>query len=135
MVKELKRPGRAAGGGFYEYPKDGKKFLWPELAKIFGKPGVAYDLEELKERMLYRQSIETARCLQEGVLTTVHDANIGSIFGIGFPVWTGGALQYVNHVGAAKFVQRADELARKYGARFEPPTLLRELAAKWQALA
>jgi len=135
MVKELKRPGRAAGGGFYEYPKDGKKFLWPELAKIFGKPGVAYDIEELKERMLYRQSIETARCLQEGVLTTVHDANIGSIFGIGFPVWTGGALQYINHVGAAKFVQRADELAKKYGTRFEPPKMLRELAAKGALLA
>jgi len=135
MVKELKRPGRAAGGGFYEYPKDGKKYLWPELAKVFGKPGVAYDMEELKERILYRQSIETARCLEEGVLTTVHDANIGSIFGIGFPVWTGGALQYINHIGAAKFVQRADALARKYGARFEPPKILREAAAKGTQLA
>jgi len=130
MVKELQRPGRAAGAGFYEYPKEGRKFLWPGLAKTFGKPGAAYDIEELKERILYRQSIETARCLEEGVLTTVHDANIGSIFGIGFPVWTGGALQYVNHVGAAKFVQRADELAKKYGPRFEPPKILRDAAAK-----
>ena len=135
MVKELKRPGRAAGGGFYEYPKDGKKFLWPGLAKAFGKPGVSYDIEELKERILYRQSIETARCLEEGVLTTVHDANIGSIFGIGFPAWTGGALQYVNHVGAAKFVKRADELAKKFGARFEVPKMLRDLAAKGGSLA
>jgi 3-hydroxyacyl-CoA dehydrogenase/enoyl-CoA hydratase/3-hydroxybutyryl-CoA epimerase len=135
MVKEIERPGRAAGGGFYEYPKDGKKFLWPGLAKAFGKPGVTYDLEELKERILYRQSIETARCLEEGVLTTVHDANIGSIFGIGFPAWTGGALQYVNHVGAAKFVERADELAKKFGARFEVPKILREKAAKGEALA
>jgi 3-hydroxyacyl-CoA dehydrogenase/enoyl-CoA hydratase/3-hydroxybutyryl-CoA epimerase len=129
MVREFKRPGRAGGGGFYEYPKGGRKFLWPELARVFGKPGAAYDFEELKERLLYRQSIETARCLEEGVLTTVHDANIGSIFGIGFPAWTGGALQYVNHVGAAKFVQRADRLAGKYGPRFEPPKLLRDLAA------
>lgn len=134
MVKEFKRPGRAGGGGFYEYPKDGKKFLWPELAKIFGKPGVAYDVEELKERILYRQAIETARCLQEGVLTTTHDGNIGSIFGIGFPAWTGGALQYVNHVGAAKFVARADALAKKYGERFAPPSMLRDLAAKGGAL-
>jgi 3-hydroxyacyl-CoA dehydrogenase/enoyl-CoA hydratase/3-hydroxybutyryl-CoA epimerase len=130
MVKELQRPGRAAGAGFYEYPKEGRKFLWPGLAKTFGKPGAGYDIEELKERILYRQSIETARCLEEGVLTTVHDANIGSIFGIGFPVWTGGALQYVNHVGAAKFVQRADELAKKYGPRFAPPKILRDAAAK-----
>ncbi len=129
MVKEFGRAGRAAGGGFYEYPKEGKKFLWPELARIFGRPGATYDFEELKDRILYRQSIETARCLEEGVLTSVHDANIGSIFGIGFPGWTGGALQYVNHVGAAKFVQRADALANKHGERFAPPKLLRDLAA------
>jgi 3-hydroxyacyl-CoA dehydrogenase/enoyl-CoA hydratase/3-hydroxybutyryl-CoA epimerase len=135
MVKEFKRPGRAAGGGFYEYPKDGKKFLWPELSKNFGKPGIAYDVEELKERILYRQAIETARCLEEGVLTTVHDANIGSIFGIGFPVWTGGALQYVNHVGAAAFVKRADELAKKFGPRFGPPKILRDAAAKGGTIA
>ena len=135
MVKELKRPGRAAGGGFYEYPKEGKKFLWPDLKKLFGKPGVTYDFEELKERILYRQAIETARCLEEGVLTNVGDGNIGSIFGIGFPAWTGGALQYVNHIGVKKFVARADELAKKYGERFAPPKLLRDLAAKGEMLA
>jgi 3-hydroxyacyl-CoA dehydrogenase/enoyl-CoA hydratase/3-hydroxybutyryl-CoA epimerase len=134
MVKELHRPGRAAGGGFYDYPKDGKKTLWPELARIFGKPGVKWDLEEMKDRILYRQAIEAARCLEEGVLTTTHDANIGSIFGIGFPAWTGGALQFVNHVGIGKFVARADELAQKYGARFAPPELLRDKAAKGEAL-
>ena len=135
MVKELKRPGRAAGGGFYEYPKEGKKFLWPDLKKLFGKPGVTYDFEELKERILYRQAIETARCLEEGVLTNVGDGNIGSIFGIGFPAWTGGALQYVNNIGAKKFVVRADELAKKYGERFAPPKLLRDLAAAGGMLA
>jgi 3-hydroxyacyl-CoA dehydrogenase/enoyl-CoA hydratase/3-hydroxybutyryl-CoA epimerase len=124
MVQEFKRPGRAAGGGFYDYPKDGKKSLWPELAKIFGKPGVAYEFEELKERILYRQAIETARCLEEGVLTTAHDGNIGSIFGIGFPAWTGGALQYIRYIGAARFVQRANELAKKYGERFAPPKII-----------
>ncbi len=130
MVKEFKRPGRAAGGGFYEYPKEGRKFLWPALAKTFAKPGVTYDFEELKERILYRQAIETARCLEENVLTNVGDGNIGSIFGIGFPAWTGGALQYVNNIGAAKFVARADELAAKLGERFSPPKLLRDIAAK-----
>jgi 3-hydroxyacyl-CoA dehydrogenase/enoyl-CoA hydratase/3-hydroxybutyryl-CoA epimerase len=134
MVKEFKRPGRAGGGGFYEYPKEGKKFLWPELAKHFGRKNAKWDFEELKERLLYRQAIETARCLEEGVLEHVHDGNIGSIFGIGFPAWAGGALQYVNHVGTKKFVRRADQLARKVGPRFAPPKLLRDLAAKGKPL-
>jgi 3-hydroxyacyl-CoA dehydrogenase/enoyl-CoA hydratase/3-hydroxybutyryl-CoA epimerase len=135
MVKEFKRPGRAGGGGFYEYPKEGKKFLWPELAKIFGRKNAKWDFEELKERLLYRQAIETARCLEEGVLEHVHDGNIGSVFGIGFPAWAGGALQYVNHVGTKKFVKRADELAKKCGPRFAPPKLVRDLAAKNKPLA
>jgi 3-hydroxyacyl-CoA dehydrogenase/enoyl-CoA hydratase/3-hydroxybutyryl-CoA epimerase len=135
MVKEFKRPGRAGGGGFYEYPKEGRKFLWPELATIFGKKNAKWDFEELKERLLYRQAIETARCLEEGVLEHVHDGNIGSVFGIGFPAWAGGALQYVNHVGTKQFVKRAGELAKKVGPRFAPPKLLRELAAKNKPLA
>ena len=135
MVKEFKRPGRAGGGGFYEYPREGRKFLWPELAKIFGKKNAKWDFEELKQRLLYRQAIETARCLEEGVLEHVHDGNIGSVFGIGFPAWAGGALQYVNHVGTKKFVQRADQLAKKVGPRFAPPKLLRDLAAKGKPVA
>ncbi|MDB5944810.1 MAG: enoyl-CoA hydratase/isomerase family protein, partial [Ramlibacter sp.] len=77
MVKEFDRNGRAAGAGFYEYPQDkgAKKFLWPELAGLFGKPDVQWSMPELKDRLLYRQSVETARCLAEGVLTSVHDAN------------------------------------------------------------
>jgi 3-hydroxyacyl-CoA dehydrogenase/enoyl-CoA hydratase/3-hydroxybutyryl-CoA epimerase len=134
MVKELNRAGRAAGGGFYDYPKDGKKTLWPELARIFGKPGAKWDLQEMKDRILYRQAIETARCLDERVLESVHDGNIGSIFGIGFPAWTGGALQFINAVGVKKFVERADELAGKYGQRFSPPKLLRDKAANNEPL-
>ena len=96
MVKEFKRAGRAAGGGFYDYPEGQKKRLWPELKTRFEKPGVAWKLQDVKDRILYRQAVETARCLSEGVLTTVHDGNIGSIFGIGFPAWTGGVVQYIN---------------------------------------
>src|SRR6185369_16793655 len=116
-------------------PKDGKKTLWPELAKIFGKPGVAFDLQEMKDRILFRQAIETARCLDEGVLTTVHDGNIGSIYGIVFPAWTCAELQFINAVGVKKFVERADTLAAKYGARFAPPKLLREKAARDASLS
>ena len=126
MVKELNRPGRAAGGGFYDYPKDGKKTLWPELARIFGKPEIKWELQDLKDRILYRQAIETARCLEEGVLGTAHDANIGSIFGIGFPAWTGGALLFINSVGPAKFVARADQLAKLHGERFKVPQVVRD---------
>ena len=120
MVKEFKRPGRAGGGGFYDYPaeKGARKTLWPELKSLFEKPQVAWDITEVKDRILYRQAIETARCLNEGVLTTVHDANIGSIFGIGFPAWTGGAMQFIYGMGIDAFLRRADELARKFGAGF-----------------
>jgi len=131
MVNELGRPGRAGGGGFYDYPAQGRKSLWSGL-KQFEKPGVAWDMQELKDRFLYRQAIETARCLEEGVLTTVIDANIGSIYGIGFPVWTGGALQFINSEAPTKFVAKADALAAKYGERFAVPPLVREKARQNQ---
>ena len=118
MVKEFKRAGRAAGGGFYDYPEGQKKRLWPELKTRFEKPGVAWNLQDVKDRILYRQAVETARCLSEGVLTTVHDGNIGSIFGIGFPAWTGGALQFIYSQGVDAFAARAAELAAQFGAGF-----------------
>lgn len=118
MVKELNRPGRAGGGGFYDYPVGQKKTLWPQLRTLFEKPNVAWDIEELKDRLLYRQAVETARCLQEGVLTTVHDGNIGSIFGIGFPAWTGGALQFIYGMGVDAFAARAAALSARHGAGF-----------------
>src|SRR5204862_4367686 len=89
-----------------------------QLKPLFEKPEVPWDIAELKDRLLYRQAIETARCLHEGVLTTVHDANIGSIFGIGFPAWTGGALQFIYGIGIEAFAQRAAELVDKHGAGF-----------------
>jgi 3-hydroxyacyl-CoA dehydrogenase / enoyl-CoA hydratase / 3-hydroxybutyryl-CoA epimerase len=129
MVNEFKRPGRAGGGGFYDYLAGGEKTLWPELKRLFEKPGIAYDMQELKDRILYRQAIETARCLEENVLRNVADANIGSIFGIGFPAWTGGALQFINSEGPAHFVKRSDELAAKHGKRFAVPQSVRDQAA------
>jgi 3-hydroxyacyl-CoA dehydrogenase/enoyl-CoA hydratase/3-hydroxybutyryl-CoA epimerase len=118
MVKELKRPGRAGGGGFYDYPQGAPKQLWPQLKTLFEKPGATASVDELKDRFLYRQSVETARCMAEGVLTSTHDANIGSIFGIGFPPWTGGAMQFIASEGVARFEARADELAARHGPRF-----------------
>jgi 3-hydroxyacyl-CoA dehydrogenase/enoyl-CoA hydratase/3-hydroxybutyryl-CoA epimerase len=120
MVTEFARAGRAAGAGFYEYPteKGARKFLWPQLKPLFEKADVQWDIQDLKDRLLYRQAIETARCLSENVLTTVHDANIGSIFGIGFPAWTGGAMQFIYGMGIDAFVTRADQLASRFGVGF-----------------
>jgi 3-hydroxyacyl-CoA dehydrogenase/enoyl-CoA hydratase/3-hydroxybutyryl-CoA epimerase len=127
MVKELKRPGRAAGAGFYDYAPGQPKRLWPGLKTAFeGKAGGGADIEMLKRRFLYRQSIETARCLAEGVLTSVPEANIGSIFGIGFPAWTGGAMQFIACEGRARFLARADELAATFGERFAVAREVRE---------
>ena len=128
MVKEHRRPGRAGGGGFYDYPaeKGAKKSLWPLLQPLFEKADAAWNITDLKDRLLYRQAVETARCLNENVLTTVHDANIGSIFGIGFPAWTGGALQFIYGMGQPAFEKCADELAAKFGDGFALTAEVRE---------
>ena len=121
MVKEFKRNGRAAGAGYYDYPADGPKHLWPGLKTHFEKPFSADPLqaqEAIKQRLLYRQAVETARCLQERVLTSSHDANIGSIFAIGFPAWTGGALQFVYSEGLDPFIANCAALAAKHGPGF-----------------
>ena len=134
----LQRAGKAAGAGFYDYPpapddggKPGKKSLWPGLAELFGKAGAAIPLQDVRDRLLMIQSLETLRCLQEGVLESSRDANIGSIFGFGFPAWTGGALQYIRHVGVEAFAARANQLAERYGARFAMNKLLLELARQY----
>jgi 3-hydroxyacyl-CoA dehydrogenase / enoyl-CoA hydratase / 3-hydroxybutyryl-CoA epimerase len=134
MVKEFDRNGRAAGGGFYEYPQDkgAKKFLWPELKNLFEKPGIGWDMQDLKDRLLYRQAVETARCLSENVLTTVHDANIGSIFGIGFPAWTGGALQFIYGMGVDAFCARATQLADRYGPGFAVTGKVQDAIRRYQ---
>ncbi|MEO7152022.1 MAG: 3-hydroxyacyl-CoA dehydrogenase NAD-binding domain-containing protein [Burkholderiaceae bacterium] len=117
MVRTLGRPGRAAGGGYYDYAPGEPKRLWPGLAQ-FEATGPHPDIATLSRRLLYRQSIETARCLAEGVLTSTHDANIGSILGIGFPAWTGGAIRYVASEGRERFEAQADALAQAHGTGY-----------------
>jgi 3-hydroxyacyl-CoA dehydrogenase/enoyl-CoA hydratase/3-hydroxybutyryl-CoA epimerase len=134
---EIGRPGRLRGKGFFDYGEDGKRTgLWPGLTTEFpvrGNPA-DIDLHELQERMLFAEAVDSVRCLEENVLSTVADANIGSIMGIGFPPWTGGVLQYVNGYqgetgrGLAAFCARADQLAERYGDRFTPSPLLRKKA-------
>ncbi|MFG2830262.1 3-hydroxyacyl-CoA dehydrogenase NAD-binding domain-containing protein [Streptomyces sp. NPDC048434] len=141
MVDEFGRPGRSGGGGFYEYGDDGKRTgLWPGLREHFTKKDVTIPFLDMQERMLFSEALDTVRCFEEGVLTSVADANIGSIFGIGFPGWTGGVIQYINgyqggpgreeRVGLPGFVARARELQEAYGDRFAPSALLVEKAGK-----
>ncbi|MDB5969685.1 MAG: 3-hydroxyacyl-CoA dehydrogenase [Hydrocarboniphaga sp.] len=123
MIKEHGRPGRQYGGGFYEYPAQGEKFLWPRLFDLFYKPDVKLQDADVKDRILFRQVIEAIKCLQEGVLHSVADGNVGSILGIGAPIWTGGFIQFVNTYGVQRFVDRSRELEIVYGPRFAPPEL------------
>ncbi|MBO0913611.1 3-hydroxyacyl-CoA dehydrogenase NAD-binding domain-containing protein [Streptomyces laculatispora] len=139
MVDEFGRPGRSGGAGFYDYDENGRRTrLWPGLREHFGrsggrapgghipKPDTDISFTDMQERMLFSEALDSVRCLEENVLITVADANIGSIMGIGFPPWTGGVLQYINGYegGLPGFVARARELAERYGDRFLPPALL-----------
>jgi 3-hydroxyacyl-CoA dehydrogenase/enoyl-CoA hydratase/3-hydroxybutyryl-CoA epimerase len=130
------RPGRLDGAGFYEYADGKRTRLWPGLKDAFPpvKDPSEISLKDLEERMMVIEAIESVKCLDEGVIESVADANIGSIFGIGFPGWSGGVLQYINAYegGLAGFVARARELAAKYGERFEPPASLIEKAERGQ---
>ncbi|WP_216588273.1 3-hydroxyacyl-CoA dehydrogenase NAD-binding domain-containing protein [Streptomyces brasiliscabiei] len=133
MVDEFARPGRSGGAGFYDYAPDGSRGkLWPGLREHFTRPGHRIPFRDMQERMLFAEALDTVRLVEEGVLTSVADANIGSLFGIGFPGWTGGVLQYINGYdgGLPGFVTRARELSDQYGDRFTPPALLVEMAEK-----
>jgi len=143
MLDEFDRPGKLEGKGFYEYADGKRTGLWAGLRDAF--PPVpdpsALSLRDLEERMLFIEALESVRCYDEGVIESVADANIGSIFGIGFPAWTGGVLQYINGyapsagsqtTGLAGFVARARELAATYGERFEPPASLVDRAERGQ---
>jgi 3-hydroxyacyl-CoA dehydrogenase/enoyl-CoA hydratase/3-hydroxybutyryl-CoA epimerase len=140
MLDEFDRGGRLAGKGFYEYDEEGKRVgLWKGLSEAF--PSVedpsTISLKDLEERMMFAEALETVKCVDEGVIESVADANIGSIFGIGFPAWSGGVLQYIDGYegGSAGFVARARELAEKYGERFEPPASLVEKAERGETYA
>ncbi|WUI60830.1 3-hydroxyacyl-CoA dehydrogenase NAD-binding domain-containing protein [Actinomycetospora sp. NBC_00405] len=134
---ELGRKGRSSGAGFYEYDESGKRTrLWPGLVDEFGAATGDLPFEDMQERMLFAEALETVKCFDEGVLHTIADANIGSIMGIGYPAWTGGVAQYIDGYpgGLPGFVERARILAKAYGDRFAPPASLVEKAEKGQSL-
>lgn len=127
MIKKVKRTGRAEGNGFYEYPKNGIKYLWADIKKYFPLSEKQLSQKEMIDRFYFSQAIETIRCYEEGVINSVADANIGSIFGWGFASFKGGTLQFVNDYGIPEFMDRSQKLADQYGNRFTPPQLLHEM--------
>ncbi|MCW9040005.1 MAG: 3-hydroxyacyl-CoA dehydrogenase NAD-binding domain-containing protein [Rhodospirillales bacterium] len=133
FVEDLNRPGKKAGKGFYDYPEGGKKSLWPGLAEHFPLADEQPDVETVKRRLTFIQGIETARCMEENVLTSAQDADIGSILGWGFAPFRGGVISNIDIVGVENFVRECDAMAQKHGARFAPPQLLRDMAEKGEA--
>jgi 3-hydroxyacyl-CoA dehydrogenase / enoyl-CoA hydratase / 3-hydroxybutyryl-CoA epimerase len=131
IVEKRGRFGRKNGKGFYDYPQNGPKRLWPGLADLqqtkLDPDSISVD--ELKHRFLVMQSLETARCFEEGVLTDVREADVGSILGFGFAPFSGGTLSYIDMMGTKRFVALCKQLEKKYGARFKPSKLLLEMAA------
>ncbi len=128
---ELGRYGRKNNKGYYDYPPDGgRKSLWPGLASEYPLAAVQPSPEEVRERLLYRQLVECARCFAEGVLVTPQDGDLGAIFGWGFAPYTGGPFSAIDTIGAAKVVATLDRLAAEHGERFEPPQQLRDMAAQ-----
>jgi len=127
LVQEAGRVGKRTGQGFYTYSGEGKR-LWTGLRELFPSAPVQPSVPELVERFLYVQALEAARCMDQGVLLAVEDADVGAILGWGFAPYTGGPLSYIDRIGVKAFVARADALAALYGERFAPPALLREMA-------
>jgi 3-hydroxyacyl-CoA dehydrogenase/enoyl-CoA hydratase/3-hydroxybutyryl-CoA epimerase len=133
MVLDVHRLGRRQGAGFYEYPAAGPKRLWPGLAEHWPVASVQPTVLEVRERLLYIQALETARCVEEGVLTDPADGDLGSILGIGFPAWTGGTLAFIDTLGIGRFVADCERLARRHGPRFRPSRWLRQRAARGES--
>jgi 3-hydroxyacyl-CoA dehydrogenase / enoyl-CoA hydratase / 3-hydroxybutyryl-CoA epimerase len=131
LVVREQRFGRKNGKGFYDYPANGAKTLWPGLAKIAGKAldPDAIDVQELKDRFLYTAALEAARCIEEGIVTDPREADLGSILGFGFAPFSGGVLSMIDGIGAKAFVARAEALAAKHGQRFTPGAQLKAMAA------
>ncbi len=128
MITDNGRGGRYHGGGYYEYHEDGTKNIWPGLYDLYFNEDYEISDQDIKDRLMFRQVIEALKCLETGVLRTVADGNIGSIFGIGAPAHTGGFIQFVNTYGLDNFIARCDQLADKFGERFNCPQMVKDKA-------
>jgi len=133
MVEQLGRLGRKVGKGFYDYPVEGGKRLWPGLAEHFPPRAEQPGVEEIVERLILIQSVETARCLAEKVLNRPLDADVGAILGWGYPPFRGGPIGWIHTLGVAQFVAACQRLTAQCGPRFTPPPFLMEMAAKGES--
>lgn len=129
LVNNHERKGKKWGKGFYDYPEGGKKKLWPGLKELYNSNVDTLDKETVGKRILHRQALEAYRCLEEGVLRSTTDGDIGSVLGWGFPIYTGGALSYIDFVGMDQFIQDCDAFAEAFGPRWAVPDSLRAMAA------
>jgi len=131
MIEEFNRPGRKGAKGFYDYPEHGEKRLWPDLGRHWPQKPEAEqpDVEEVKMRLLYAQALDAVRAMEDGVLTSPEDGDVGAILGLGYAPWSGGPFSLIDTVGVDAFVSRCDALADRYGDRFRPPARLREMAS------
>ncbi len=128
MVTEFGREGKKAGKGFYDYPVSGRKELWSELGTVFHSKPAVLDANTVGKRLLHIMSLESYRCLEEGVLRSTKDGDVGSLLGFGFPPYTGGVFSYIDYVGMEQFVADCDVFAQQFGERFQVPASLRERA-------
>jgi 3-hydroxyacyl-CoA dehydrogenase/enoyl-CoA hydratase/3-hydroxybutyryl-CoA epimerase len=128
LSTQLGRHGRKSGGGFYDYPEGGRKHLWEGLQDLWPPAAVQPDVAELRRRLLFIQLIEAIKCMQEGVLEDPGEGDVGAVFGVGFPAWTGGPFSHIDRLGAAAALKECERLAKRHGPRFKAPRLLREMA-------
>ena len=134
MVEKLGRLGRKSGGGFYDYPENGKKHLWPGLSEYFPLADEQPSVDDVKDRLLYAQLIPAAHCLADGIVPDAKSADLGAIFGWGFAPWSGGPASYIDTIGMDEFVAKADSLAQRFGERFHPPASFRDKAKSGEKL-
>ena len=135
LVKAHNRQGKKTGKGFYEYPDEGDKYLWPELLNLYPPRAQQPSQQELIDRLMFIQANESAKCYQENIVRSVADANIGAIFGWGFVPHHGGTLQFINAMGLEAFIACSRELAEQYGERFQPAQIVLDMAAKGEVFS
>ena len=128
MINKLGREGRKNGAGFYEYPINGKKYLWPGLKNHFPRSKSNFLKKDIKDRLYFSQAIETLKCFEEGIIQSYEDANKGSLLGWGFPSKTGGIINFIKSYGMNNFMEQSNELAKKYGNRFNCPSIIKSMA-------